>query len=164
MYAGYVGGKLLPLNGILLHHDEAGGRLLAAPFSKMFSVLIAEGAIRFQLLEWAKTDEGWSITVKYTYCGRQYSLRPKLYREDQITMIGKFPELVMYKVSGKSEMYLSCNSSEIRTELYGGEKRDGRILLNGTDESNYLRLYRNHSEYLGQVDYRIKKKGGGQNG
>ena len=164
VYAGYVGGKLLPLNGILLHKDEEGGRLLAAPFSEAFSVLVAEGAVRFQTLDWTKADNGWNITVKYTYNGKQYSLRPKFFGEDQITMVERFPDLVMYKVSGKPEMYLSCCSSEIRAELFGGKKQDGRILLDASDESTYLRLYRNHSEYLGQVDYRIRKKGGGQNG
>ncbi len=164
VYAGYVGGKLLPLNGILLHRDEAGNRLLTAPFSEAFSLLIAGGAVKFQMLEWTKTDDGWSIAVKYTYGGRQYSLRPRTYREDQITVIGRFPDLVMYKVSGHSDMYLSCCSNTIRAELYGGKKQDGRILLDSAEESTYLRLYQGQNGFLGQVDYRIKKKGGGQNG
>ena len=163
VYAGHVGGRRLPLNGILLHHDEEGNRLLAAPFSEEFSALAAAGTVTFHALEWEKREDGWQISVRYSYNGKQATLRPRLYREEQIVTVERFPELVMYKTPGKPEMYLSCSGGDIRTELYGGTKHDGRIRFNEQSECTYLRLYRDQV-FLGQVDYRVKKKGGGQNG
>ena len=164
IYAGYVGGKKLPLNGILLHHDKEAGRLLVAPFTEDFSVLVAEGSVVFHALDWEKQEDGWQITVRYSYSGKQYSLRPRLYREEQITAVDPFPELVMYKVAGDPVMYLKCSSTAIRAELYGGSKASGRTRVNEQNESTYLRLYRDEDTYLGQFDYRVKKNGGGQHG
>ena len=164
VYAGHVGGRKLPFNGILLHHDEAGNRLLAAPFSEAFSALIAAGQITFHALEWEQQEDGWLFTVRCSYNGKQMSLRPRLYREEQITQLDSIPDLVMYKAPGRPEMYLSCSGGAVRAELYNGKKQEGRIRLDEQNENTYLRLYRDQDGFLGQVDYRVKKKGGGQNG
>ncbi|MBR3630034.1 MAG: hypothetical protein IKN55_06135 [Oscillospiraceae bacterium] len=162
IYAGHTGGRKIPLNGILLHHDADGGRLLTAPFTQEFSALVAEGSVTFYALDWEKQEEGWQITVRYSYNGKQYSLRPKLYREEQITQIGTFPDLVMYKAADSPEMYLSCSGGDVHVEVYGGRKTAGRTCLDSRSGSTYLRVYR--EGYLGQFDYRVKKNGGGQHG
>lgn len=162
IYAAKIGGKKLPLNGRLMHRDEQKNRLLAAPFTEQFSALIAEGTVEIRSLTWTQEQDGWTIAVKYACGGREYNLRPQIYRESQITMLENFPGLVMYKLPGKPEMYLSNASSAVRAELYGGVKNDGLIRMDSS-ETTYLRLYRDRTTFLGQIDYRMKR-GGGQNG
>lgn len=162
IYAAKLGGRKLPLNGRLMHMDERNGRLLALPFTEEFSGLIAEGTVTLGDVTWTQEQDGWTVTVKYTCGDRQYNLRPQLYREAQIRATESFPGLVMYKLPGRPDMFLSNASGAIRAELYGGEKQDGLIRMSDS-ETTYLKLYRDRTEFLGQVDYRVKR-GGGQNG